>query len=318
MKNKLKVISMVLALLFGNNGVNSENFSKNSKNTNSFSSSLNEYKKKLFRKMSNKELKIIGCATLAVVLGAVVICKIAKKNNIDIDVSKKLILEKKLDNGVTLRIYHNGDASSGILISNTDSDPFVVRDENYNKLKTAIVSPNNQSFIDGTLGGEIEKIGGSLVINQKKDWREQVKNAPYGYDDHNNGKPIVISYGNARWGVSGNLKDLSGIIHAVGPKISNGKTSKGEKNTLKNTYINSFNLCVSNCVERCVCPPISMGVFGFDISLGCEYAIESAIEFSKSDEAKKGILKYIDLTMLDSDKEIIKNYVSASKDIFDV
>ena len=222
--------------------------------------------------------------------------KLNDYSNKAITTPNKLIFlySKKLNEKITLRIVKYGDVNNGLLISNTESDPFAVKDEKGNNMVSAIVSPNNQACCDGALAGAIEINGGKEVQDDKKKWINEGINKNLGKDDYT-GNPIAIKYGEAKLGRSGNFKKLKNIIHTVGPYVPTGNPSPEQKEQLKNAYINSCVIAADNGIQRIVFPPISLGSFGFPQKEGTEIAIEAIKNFSCGE---LGSLKYIDIWMI--------------------
>ena len=74
----------------------------------------------------------------------------------------------------------------------------------------------------------------------------------------------------------GNLK-AKYVIHAVGPRIGEGK----EDEKLKNATLNSLKLADEEIIKSISLPAISTGVFGFPIQRCAEIMLQTTIEYLK-------------------------------------
>lgn len=92
------------------------------------------------------------------------------------------------------------------------------------------------------------------------------------------------------------------IIHTVGPIYRNGEYN--EKQTLENSYKNSFDLAISNNLKTIACPAISCGNYGYPIDEGIEIALNTAIKYLHQYENIK-IIFVVNNTIFNKFKEII-------------
>ena len=74
----------------------------------------------------------------------------------------------------------------------------------------------------------------------------------------------------------GNLK-AKYVIHAVGPRMGEGK----EDEKLKNATLNSLKLADEETIKSISLPAISTGVFGFPIQRCAEIMLQTTIEYLK-------------------------------------
>ena len=72
------------------------------------------------------------------------------------------------------------------------------------------------------------------------------------------------------------------IIHTVGPVWSGG--NRGEAETLKNCYRNSFGLAVANDIKAMAFPAISCGAYRYPIEAAARIALETTAAFLEHDK----------------------------------
>ncbi len=75
---------------------------------------------------------------------------------------------------------------------------------------------------------------------------------------------------------AGNLKAKK-IIHTPGPVWHGG--GRGEKELLRNSYVNSFKLAIKNNLRTIAFPAISTGVYGYPIEEAAYIAVEEGLHY---------------------------------------
>ena len=88
-------------------------------------------------------------------------------------------------------------------------------------------------------------------------------------------------HGEARITKGHNLK-AKYVIHTPGPIYGGG--TRGEKEILKNSYMNSLLLASDKKLKSISFPAISTGVYGYPREEACEVAILAAIEFMEKND----------------------------------
>lgn len=114
---------------------------------------------------------------------------------------------------------------------------------------------NAQLILGGGVAGAIKKKGGSIIQQECN----QIGSTYVG--------GAVITSG-------GNLK-AKYVIHAVGPRMGEGK----EDIKLKNATINSLKLMDENNLKSIAFPAISTGIFGYPIERCAKIMIQSTKEY---------------------------------------
>ncbi len=70
------------------------------------------------------------------------------------------------------------------------------------------------------------------------------------------------------------------VIHTPGPVYRDG--SRGERETLKNSYWNSMQLAMEHKLSSIAFPAISTGIYGYPKEEACEVAVDTVLEFCAS------------------------------------
>lgn len=97
-----------------------------------------------------------------------------------------------------------------------------------------------------------------------------------------------------------NLK-ASYIIHTVGPIWRGGNDNEG--NLLSNCYSNSLKLANENNIKSIAFPNISTGVYGFPKDKAAEIAINTVLQFLKSNE----YIQYVVFVVFDDENYNLYN-----------
>lgn len=72
------------------------------------------------------------------------------------------------------------------------------------------------------------------------------------------------------------------VIHTPGPVYKDGKS--GEREILRNSYMNSLKLAKENGLGSISFPGISVGVYGYPKEEGCEVAVNTALAFMEQED----------------------------------
>lgn len=73
------------------------------------------------------------------------------------------------------------------------------------------------------------------------------------------------------------------VIHTVGPVY--GIDGENSPQLLSSCYKNSLELAVENGIATIAFPAISCGIYGYPVEKACRIAIDTTLEFLKSDES---------------------------------
>jgi len=109
------------------------------------------------------------------------------------------------------------------------------------------------------------------------------------------------SHGEARI-TGGHALKAKYVIHTPGPIYRYGKS--GEKENLKNSYMNSLLLAKKYNIKSISFPGISTGVYGYPKKEACEVAVTTAIEFMEKNDYP------LDVYFVMSDKENYQIYLA--------
>ena len=131
----------------------------------------------------------------------------------------------------------------------------------------AIVNAANaQLILGGGVAGAIRRKGGAKIQDECK-------------------KIGGTFVGGAVITTGGNLK-AKYVIHAVGPRMGEGK----EKQKLKNATLNSLKLADENNLKSISFPAISAGIFGFPLQSCAEIMLKTTINYLKGKTALEKIV----------------------------
>ncbi len=131
----------------------------------------------------------------------------------------------------------------------------------------AIVNAANSSLLGGGgVDGAIHRAGGPEILQECLKIRDKQGGCETG--------EAVITTG-------GNLQ-AKYVIHTVGPVWRGGRS--GEPELLANCHRNSLQLAAENGVKTISFPGISTGVYGYPLEKAAPVALETVIEFLKSDD----------------------------------
>ncbi|MDI6736171.1 MAG: O-acetyl-ADP-ribose deacetylase [bacterium] len=135
-----------------------------------------------------------------------------------------------------------------------------------NETTDAIVNAANSSLMGGGgVDGAIHRAGGGAILEECKDIRAKQGNLP-------TGKAVITT--------GGNLK-AKYVIHTVGPIWHGG--NQGEAELLKSAYLESLKMAVANNCSSITFPSISTGVYGYPKEKAAPIALETVIDFLKTD-----------------------------------
>jgi O-acetyl-ADP-ribose deacetylase (regulator of RNase III) len=124
----------------------------------------------------------------------------------------------------------------------------------------AIVNAANSSLMGGGgVDGAIHRKGGPRILEECK--RIRIENWPQGLPT---GKSVITS--------GGNLK-AKYVIHTVGPVWRGGDHDEAE--LLRQAYVNSLKLAVSNGLKTVAFPSISTGAYGYPIEEASRVALKA-------------------------------------------
>lgn len=156
------------------------------------------------------------------------------------------------------------------------------------KLKVdAIVDAANSSLLGGGgVDGAIHRAGGKKILEECIKIRNKQGKCETG--------EAVIT--------TGGLLKAKYVIHTVGPIWNGG--SMNEEKLLKNCYINSLKLAISNEIKTIAFPSISTGVYRFPKEKASSIAISTVKEFLTSDDS---ILKVIFVCFDEENYELYYN-----------
>ena len=159
----------------------------------------------------------------------------------------------------------------------------------------AIVNAANSSLIGGGgVDGAIHRKGGPKILEECKQIRS--RELPEGLPT---GKAIITS--------GGNLKARY-VIHTVGPIWRGGKS--GEKELLKDTYLNSLKLAVQKELKSISFPSISTGAYRYPIDEAARIALSTVKEYLE----QENILEEVNFVLFT--EADINTYKDAAREIF--
>jgi len=158
-----------------------------------------------------------------------------------------------------------------------------------------IVNAANSSLKGGGgVDGAIHRKGGQKILEECKQIRS--REWPEGLST---GKVVITS--------GGNLKARF-VIHTVGPIWHGGKS--GEKELLKDAYLNSLKLAVQKELKSISFPSISTGAYGYPIYEAARTASSTVKEFL---EQENGLEEVNFVLFIEGD---LNTYQDAAKEIF--
>ncbi|OGD54055.1 O-acetyl-ADP-ribose deacetylase [Candidatus Bathyarchaeota archaeon RBG_13_38_9] len=158
-----------------------------------------------------------------------------------------------------------------------------------------IVNAANSSLMGGGgVDGAIHRKGGQKILEECK----QIRSREW---------PEGLSTGKVAITSGGNLKARY-VIHTVGPIWHGGKS--GEKELLKNAYLNSLKLAVQKELKSISFPSISTGAYGYPIYEAAKTALNTVKEFL---EQKNGLKEVNFVLFTEADLNTYKDVV---KEIF--
>lgn len=158
-----------------------------------------------------------------------------------------------------------------------------------------IVNAANSSLMGGGgVDGAIHRKGGQKILEECKQIRS--REWPEGLST---GKVVITS--------GGNLKARY-VIHTVGPIWHGGKS--GEKELLKDAYLNSLKLAVQKELKSISFPSISTGAYGHPIYEAARIALSTVKEYL---EQENGLEEVNFVLFTEGD---LNTYQDAAKEIF--
>lgn len=158
-----------------------------------------------------------------------------------------------------------------------------------------IVNAANSSLMGGGgVDGAIHRKGGQKILEECKQIRS--REWPEGLST---GKVVITS--------GGNLKARF-VIHTVGPIWHGGKS--GEKELLKDAYLNSLKLAVQKELKSISFPSISTGAYGYPIYEAARTALSTVKEYLEQENGLEEV-NFVLFTEVD-----LNTYQDAAKGIF--
>jgi O-acetyl-ADP-ribose deacetylase (regulator of RNase III) len=128
----------------------------------------------------------------------------------------------------------------------------------------AIVNAANSTLMDGGgVDGAIHLKGGPQILEECR----KIRQTKY---------PKGLPTGQAVMTSGGNLKAKK-VIHTVGPVWRGG--TRGEPELLKQAYVNSLRLAVTNGLKSVAFPSISTGAYGYPVEQASLIALKAVREF---------------------------------------
>lgn len=159
----------------------------------------------------------------------------------------------------------------------------------------AIVNAANSSLMGGGgVDGAIHRKGGQKILEECKEIRS--KEWPEGFPT---GKAVITS--------GGNLKARY-VIHTVGPIWRGGKS--GEKEFLRDAYLNSMKLAVQKELKSVSFPSISTGAYGYPIEEAARTALSNVKEFLEQEHGLAEV-NFVLFTQAD-----LNTYQNTAREIF--
>lgn len=158
-----------------------------------------------------------------------------------------------------------------------------------------IVNPANSSLMGGGgVDGTIHQKGGQKILEECK----QIRSSEWP-EGLSTGKVVITS--------GGNLKARF-VIHTVGPIWHGGKS--GEKEFLKDAYLNSLKLAVQKELKSISFPSICTGAYGYPIYEAARTALSTIKEYL---EQENGLEEVNFVLFTEGD---LNTYQDAAKEIF--
>ena len=140
----------------------------------------------------------------------------------------------------------------------------------------AVVNAANSSLMGGGgVDGAIHRAGGPAILEECRKIVAKIGSLP-------KGEAVITTAGNmaSRF-----------VIHTVGPVWHGGERREAE--LLRNAYYNSLKIGAENGIESMAFPSISTGIYGYPIGKACNIALETVIDFIKSEEYKYSEVRFI-------------------------
>lgn len=158
-----------------------------------------------------------------------------------------------------------------------------------------IVNAANSSLMGGGgVDGAIHRKGGPIILEECK----QIRSSEWP-EGLSTGKVVITS--------GGNLKARF-VIHTVGPIWHGGKS--GEKELLKDAYLNSLKLAVQKWLKSISFPSISTGAYRYPIDEAARTALSTVKEYLEQEKSLEEV-NFVLFTEAD-----LNTYQDAAKEIF--
>jgi O-acetyl-ADP-ribose deacetylase (regulator of RNase III) len=133
-----------------------------------------------------------------------------------------------------------------------------------------IVNAANSSLLGGGgVDGAIHSKGGPKILAECRKIRET-----YYPDGLSTGKAVMTSGGNL---------GAKKVVHTVGPVWNGGKQSEHE--LLKQAYLNSLQLAISNGLKTIAFPAISSGAYGYPVKEASRVALKAVKDFLEKEDS---------------------------------
>jgi len=145
----------------------------------------------------------------------------------------------------------------------------------------AIVNAANSGLMGGSgVDGAIHHAGGPAIL-------EECKRIVHGIGRLPTGQAVITTGGNL---------PAQHVIHTVGPIWHSGKNKEPE--LLANAYRESLQVAVDNGLKTISFPSISTGAYRFPVALAAQIALQTVIDFLKSNDSLSEVrfVLYDDLT----------------------
>lgn len=159
----------------------------------------------------------------------------------------------------------------------------------------AIVNAANSSLMGGGgVDGAIHRRGGPKILEECRKIRET--EWPKGLPT---GKAVITS--------GGKLK-AKRVIHTVGPVWHGGRS--GESGLLRQAYVNSLRLAVSNGLRSVAFPSISTGAYGYPLEEACRVALGAVKEFLEGEDGLDEVVLVL------FSEQAFQVYLNAAEEVF--
>ena len=159
----------------------------------------------------------------------------------------------------------------------------------------AVVNAANSSLMGGGgVDGAIHRAGGGTILEECKKIISKIGS---------------LSAGEAVITTAGDMPSMF-VIHTVGPVWYGG--GRGEPELLRNAYYNSLKKGVENNIRSIAFPSISTGIYGYPISNTSKVALETVIDFIKTEKHSYSEVRFIVFSKYDM--EVYKDNFSKIKE----